>query len=331
MEFIQFHPTALHPTEDPAFLISEALRGEGAVLRRIDGSAFMDWHHPLGSLAPRDIVARAIHRELVETGDAHVVLDVSGIPDGVLESRFPGAVEGCRARGIEPGSEGIPVVPAAHYLCGGIRTDTWGRSSLEGLLAAGEVACTGLHGANRLASNSLLEAVVVAHRAAEVARGSLEAQGRWGAGAAAPDPGAAEVDRTDAPEVAGRRGAAPDAAAGIAARSTADADPDRAARATGEEIRDLMWTHAGIVRTSERLAEARVRLEAALLTLPEAAAACTPSGVEARNIAETALLVVRSAEARRESRGLHYMLDHPWRDNERHLADTVLVRGEEAT
>jgi L-aspartate oxidase len=234
-------------------------------------------------------------------------------------------VEGCRARGIDPRRDGIPVVPAAHYLCGGIRTDTRGRSTLGGLLAAGEVACTGLHGANRLASNSLLEAVVVAHRAAKVARDTLEAEGRWRAGGAAVDAVRSGADPGAAPQ-----GVAPPDAWTAAPARAADPDPDRGARATGEAIRDLMWTHAGIVRTSERLAEARERLEAALAGLPEAGAACTPAGVEARNLAETALLVVRSAEARRESRGLHYMLDHPWRDNERYLADTVLARAGEA-
>jgi L-aspartate oxidase len=165
MEFVQFHPTALYPTEDPAFLLSEAIRGEGAVLRLLDGTPFMDGHDPRGSLAPRDVVACAVHLELARTGDPHVILDVSPIAREIMEDRFPGAVEGCRVRGVDLFRRGIPVVPAAHYVCGGILTDEHGRTSLPGLYAVGEVACTGVHGANRLASNSLLEAVVFAHRA----------------------------------------------------------------------------------------------------------------------------------------------------------------------
>ncbi|HKK93298.1 MAG TPA: L-aspartate oxidase, partial [Longimicrobiales bacterium] len=158
LEFVQFHPTALHPTDDPAFLISEAVRGEGAQLRTLGGAPVMEGRHPLGSLAPRDHVARGIHQVLRETGDEHVLLDCSTIDSDAFARRFPAAIEQCRERGIDPFVDGIPVVPAAHYACGGIRTDVDGRSSLPGLYAAGEVACTGLHGANRLASNSLLEA-----------------------------------------------------------------------------------------------------------------------------------------------------------------------------
>jgi L-aspartate oxidase len=251
-------------------------------------------------------VARAIHRELVETGEPYMVLDVGALGARVLAERFPGALEGCRERGIDPLADGIPVVPAAHYLCGGIRTDTHGRSSLPGLLAAGEVGCTGLHGANRLASNSLLEAVVVAHRAAAAVRERLTAEGRWGAGAT-PSVGAS-LPR-------GRR--APD---------DAPSDGGRVGEGRVDELRDLMWTDAGIVRSTARLGHARERLEGILDGLPTADRAETPAAVEARNLAETALLVVRSAEARRESRGLHYVLDHPWRDNERFLADTVIQR-----
>ena len=156
LEFIQFHPTALHPTEDPAFLISEAVRGEGAVLRTMDGTAFMEGHHPLGSLAPRDIVARAIDRELKARSESHVVLDVSPLGRERFEQRFPDALAGCREKGVDP-MAGIPVVPAAHYACGGVLTDSMGHTSLAGLYATGEVACSGVHGANRLASNSILE------------------------------------------------------------------------------------------------------------------------------------------------------------------------------
>lgn len=166
LEFVQFHPTALHPADERAFLISEAVRGEGAVLRLRSGRALMDGVHPMGSLAPRDVVARAIDLALKQTGDAHVLLDLSPIPRDRIEARFPGILAECARRGIDIREDAIPVVPAAHYACGGVRTDARGRTSLAGLFAVGEVACTGMHGANRLASNSLLEAVVFSHRAA---------------------------------------------------------------------------------------------------------------------------------------------------------------------
>lgn len=293
MEFIQFHPTALHPTEDPAFLISEALRGEGAVLRRLDGTPFMDRYHALGSLAPRDVVARAIARELQDAADDHVRLDVSGIEPGLRAGRFASTLDGVRERGIDPEDGGIPVVPAAHYVCGGIWTDEVGRSSVDGLLAAGEVACTGLHGANRLASNSLLEAVVVAHRAAAALEDAFRSEGRWTERPhppAAPDP---------APDAAGAPDGAPD-------------DPDVGA------LRSLMWDQAGIVRSVAGLEEARERLEG--VGGPDA----TP---ELRNLATVARLIVACALARRESRGLHWLQEHPWRDNESCLGDTHMVRG----
>lgn len=300
MEFIQFHPTALHPTEDPAFLISEAVRGEGAVLRTLDGDAFMERHHPLGSLAPRDVVARAIDTELKARGHGHVLLDVSVIGTQALERRFPEAVEGCRARGVDV-DRGIPVVPAAHYVCGGVLTDSVGHSTLAGLYATGEVACSGVHGANRLASNSLLEAVVFADRAAravsrKLATGSVP--GRAGGEPSLPVPG--------------------------------DGDPDLEALAGRRaELRRIMWDLVGIVRTGERLEEAEARVEA--MASAEAArwrrTRWTAEGAELRNLVLVAELIIRSARLRRESRGLHYTEDHPWRNNEFHLKDTVVGRG----
>jgi L-aspartate oxidase len=314
MEFIQFHPTALYPTEDPAFLISEAVRGEGAVLRRLDGSDFMDRYHPLGSLAPRDVVARAIHREMKEHGDAHVVLDVGDITPERFAIRFPHTTEGLEVRGVDPHGDGIPVVPAAHYVCGGVVTDPRARTNLRGLWAAGEVACTGVHGANRLASNSLLEAVVFSHRAADSVEEALAGPvppsgGEW-------LPGGVDPAGPDAPG-----SGTPDADASEDAEATAQA---RAA------LRDLMWEKAGIVRRCEELEEASAVLglmageeERRWQTEP-----WTPERLELRNLVLSAELIVAGALSRRESRGLHSLEEHPRRDNERFLRDTQLTRGE---
>jgi L-aspartate oxidase len=309
MEFIQFHPTALYPAEDPAFLLSEAIRGEGAVLRLLDGTPFMERHDPRGSLAPRDVVARAIHLELLRTGDPHVVLDISPVPRKVMEERFPGAVEGCLARDVDLFGQGIPVVPAAHYVCGGILTDESGRSSLPGLFAIGEVACTGVHGANRLASNSLLEAVVFAHRAFQ----ALEGDGGRGAG-----PGR---------DVASAQGAPIPEGDGAGSPLSPD-ELDRIGRVRSR-LRDLMWTGAGIVRSDRGLGEAAGQVAAMLREEEErwAASAWTLEGAELRNLLQVAALIVASARARKESRGLHYNVDHPRRDDRAFLGDTVLERG----
>lgn len=324
MEFVQFHPTALHPTGDTAVLISEALRGEGAVLERLDGRRFMDDHHPLGSLAPRDVVARAIAREMRETGDDHVRLDCSGIDRELLTSRFAGTLEDCRERGVDPATQGIPVVPAAHYACGGIWTDLQGRSTLDGLLASGEVACTGLHGANRLASNSLLEAVVMAERAATTLRRTLESEGRWSDSPRPPAlPDRPDVDASSPhSDSSGAEASAAGTGSGIRAATEAAAGApatphDAAAAREVAEIRDLMWEKAGIVRTVAGLEEARERL------LPLQGGGASASAPVA-NLATTALLIVASALARRESRGLHWLEDHPWRDNESALGDTLV-------
>jgi L-aspartate oxidase len=317
MEFVQFHPTALYPTEDPAFLISEALRGEGAVLRRLDGRSFMESYHPLGSLAPRDVVARAIDNELRQSGETHVLLDVGPIGRATMESRFPAAVEGCRQRGIDWLGAGIPVVPAAHYVCGGVVTDTSGATTLRGLYAAGEVACTGVHGGNRLASNSLLEAVVFSHRAA---RAIADRLARWSPLRTVEDPQPREWD--------GPRAAAPPAEPAMDNSQTLPPAAELVARADGlrKELRSLIWEHVGIVRSDALLEEAehvvgsrRAQWEAAWSSAP-----CSAEGVELRNLLQAAELMVRCARLRRESRGLHYNVDHPWRDNERYLTDTVV-------
>lgn len=296
LEFVQFHPTALYPAESRAQLISEAVRGEGAVLRRIDGTAFMDRYHPAASLAPRDVVARAIDAELNATGDSHVHLDLTPIPADRVRDRFPHIAGVCAERGIDLPADPIPVVPAAHYQCGGLLTDWDGRTSLAGLYAAGEIACTGVHGANRLASNSLLEAVVFSHRAAQRLARDLSDL---------PSPGAS--DRTDPP----------------------------ALRADGEDpvgleaaIRTLMWEKVGIVRSNARLGEARDTLDR-VAGVPVARDGSGPGALRARQVEfmrDVATLIVRCAQRRRESRGLHYTESHPARDNERYLRDTVLAR-----
>jgi L-aspartate oxidase len=299
LEFVQFHPTALYPAEDRAVLISEAVRGEGAVLLRMDGSPLMEGLHPLGSLATRDVVARAIDSVLKETGDPHVLLDLSPIRPETIEQRFPSIFAETQARGLDIRREPIPVVPAAHYACGGVQTDWSGRTSLPGLFAVGEVAHTGVHGANRLASNSLLEAVVYSHRCAEEIGLELVR--------ARPAEEAYPAVATDG------RGAA------LAAEEL---------EARAREIRSLMWEDAGIVRSDDRLAHAERRLgELQLEVEAESVRAVpTPALAELRNLCEVAWLIVRSARSRRESRGLHFNRDHPHGDNERFLRDTVLVR-----
>jgi L-aspartate oxidase len=297
MEFIQFHPTALYPARERTFLISEAVRGEGAVLRRRDGTAFMDAYHPLASLAPRDVVARAIDAEMKRTGDPFVLLDCSTISETEVRERFPNILRETAERGIDMLSGGIPVVPAAHYLCGGVLTDTFGRTSVPGLYAAGETACTGVHGANRLASNSLLEAIVFAHRAAERIGPQLS------------------VTRMLEPPL-------PPGGSGEAQIGLEEIEAER------EEIRGLMWDLVGIVRSGERLADADQRLRAVSERVNGwwAAARPSPELVELRNVVQCALLVVRCAILRKESRGLHFTADYAYRDNEHWLRDTIVVR-----
>lgn len=293
MEFMQFHPTALHPAGSHAFLVSEAVRGEGAVLRNGEGDPFVREHHRAGSLAPRDVVARAIHAEMKESGADHVWLDLSTLESGDVEGRFPGLVARCRERGIHLPEDPIPVVPAAHYQCGGVLTDRDGRTTLPGLYAAGETACTGVHGANRLASNSLLEAVVYAARASRRV--------------------AEEI--ADVPEASGGEVPPPGRRDG--------ADPAE----EGRRLRDLMWERVGIVRSEDGLIAAREELDR-LEARPVARGRHGPEAMQSREVEfmrTAASLVVRSALRRRESRGLHYTESHPHRDNEAFLRDTVLV------
>jgi L-aspartate oxidase len=301
LEFVQFHPTALYPAGEGAFLISEAVRGEGAVLRRQDGSALMEGAHPQGSLAPRDVVARAIDAYLKETGHAYALLDLSPIGSARVETRFAGILAECARRGIDLRREPVPVVPAAHYACGGVVTDAHGRTSIPGLFAAGEVAHTGVHGANRLASNSLLEAIVYAHRAAAVLPFELARARR------APEPAKGEAPH------------------GPAGEQNPDARGRRACRR--DALRQLLWDDAGIVRTTARLEHAFDAIAAHRTEIEReyGAGPLDAPIIELRNLAEVARLIVHSALLRRESRGLHYTLDYPYRDNERFLCDTSLT------
>ncbi len=301
MEFYQFHPTCLYDPKAKSFLMSEALRGEGGVLRHPNtGERFMEKHHEMADLAPRDVVARAIDIEMKRTGSEFVHLDMTHKPASFLKERFPNILESCAEYGIDIASEPIPVVPAAHYMCGGITSDLHGRSSLPGLWVVGEAACTGLHGANRMASNSLLEGLVFGRRAAA----KLEAQ-------------VAELRAAPWPEV-------PDWEIGPAVPS------DEAVIVTHnwDELRRLMWNYVGIVRSDTRLRRAARR--AALLEEEIREYywkhLVTRDLLELRNIAMVAELIVSSAASRRESRGLHYTTDHVG-TAEAYALDTVCKRG----
>ncbi|OFZ22025.1 MAG: L-aspartate oxidase [Bdellovibrionales bacterium GWB1_55_8] len=306
MEFMQFHPTCLYHPTARTFLISEALRGEGAVLKTLAGEEFMGKYHMLGSLAPRDVVARAIDMEMKRTGDKHVLLDATHIPAEELKRKFPHIHETCRFYGIDMTVELIPVVPAAHYTCGGVRADENGQSSVAGLYAVGEAACTGLHGANRLASNSLLEAVVFAHRVAEHGGKQLTAQQE--SGTPGPDQGLAKP--------------LPQWDTGHAVEIEEQID----IAANWLEIRHLMWNYVGIVRSNRRLERAKRRLE---LLRSEVNAyywdyLLTRDLIELRNLLTVAELIVQCAILRKESRGLHYTVDYPAKDERSFKHDTVV-------
>jgi len=299
LEFIQFHPTCLYHPQAKNFLISEALRGEGGILRNSAGERFMERYDPRRELAPRDVVARSIDSELKRRGDDCAFLDMTHLGKAFVVEHFPHIYTTCLAFGIDMAQVPIPVVPAAHYVCGGVCTDLRGQTTIPGLLAVGEVACTGLHGANRLASNSLLEGLVFGHRAAEcaaeLASGDLPALRvpDWNPGHAVP------------PEE------------GVIVKQNWD------------EIRGLMWNYVGIVRTDKRLERARRRIELIREEIREYYWNFKITGdlIELRNLALTAHLIIESARRRKESRGLHYTLDYPSKDP-RWERDTVLRRGD---
>ena len=297
MEFNQFHPTCLYHPHAKSFLITEAVRGEGGVLTLEDGTRFMERFDSRAELAPRDVVARAIDHEMKRSGADCVYLDISHRPDAFIHEHFPTILERCKEFGFDLTSQRIPVVPAAHYTCGGVVVDRHAQTDIPGLFAVGEVSCTGLHGANRLASNSLLECLVFAHVASERIRTQLDAP----------------FEPTDVPQ--------------WDESQVTDSDEDIVIAHNWDELRRFMWDYVGIVRTTKRLQRAQHRIDLLKQEVNEFYSHYRVGNdlIELRNLIHVAELIVRSALLRKESRGLHFNLDYP--DSAEQATDTILFPG----
>ncbi len=285
LEFIQFHPTVLYHPDNKSFLISEAVRGEGGVLRNINGERFMPQYHELGELAPRDVVSRAIFREMKKTRSKNVYLDITFKDKEYLERRFPNIYKTCKSYGIDMSKDYIPVAPAEHYYMGGIRTDVFGRTNISGFYACGEVACTGIHGANRLASNSLLEGLVFGSKIGKEVNAILERHKK--------------VKRKLSISYNKER-----------IRTNVDKDTLK------KEIQWTMTEYVGIERDEKGLLKAKAKIENIVRQIDALENECVKD-FEIQNIAQLSKLIIESALERKESRGAHYRSDYPYRDDEK--------------